>query len=103
MISLSSNAARMDLAHPLPRSPGSSDADLVDLSPHSGRADEGRIRTRSLNLLLRTATPVLILALWQAVSTFHLVPPDVLPSPADIIQALAELIRLGQLQAALPV
>jgi sulfonate transport system permease protein len=103
MISLASNAARMDLAHPLPTPPADRDADLVDLSPHPGGAGEGRIRAHSHNLLFRMATPVLILALWQAVATFHLVPPEVLPSPADIMQALAELIRLGQLQAALPV
>jgi sulfonate transport system permease protein len=54
-------------------------------------------------LFLRAATPVAILVLWQLISTFRLVPLEVLPSPSNILSAFAELIRLGQLQDALPV
>ncbi|QLE44619.1 ABC transporter permease [Nostoc sp. C052] len=36
------------------------------------------------------------------VSVFGIVPPQILPSPTDILAAFAELIRLGDLQEALP-
>jgi sulfonate transport system permease protein len=54
-------------------------------------------------MMLRAAMPLAILLIWQLTSTFGLVTPEVLPSPSDIGSAFAELVRLGDLQGALPV
>jgi sulfonate transport system permease protein len=81
--------------------PAHSDATgLIDLSP---QPDLRRGRARLNGWLLRAAAPAVILLAWQLVSTFGFVAAEVLPSPADIVSAFAELIRLGDLQAALPV
>ncbi|WP_218651779.1 ABC transporter permease [Nostoc sp. C052] len=75
---------------------------LVDLSARSKRSPwhEGWDLWRGR--LLRVASPALIIILWQMVSVFGIVPPQILPSPTDILAAFAELIRLGDLQEALP-
>ena len=74
--------------------------DLIDLSPHLVPAPG---RSRRNGWLLRAAAPAAILLAWQLASSFGFVAAEVLPSPADIVAAFAELIRLGDLQAALPV
>jgi sulfonate transport system permease protein len=53
--------------------------------------------------LIRLASPVVILALWQLGSAVGLIPQDVLPAPSLIIQAGVELIENGQLVDALAV
>lgn len=75
---------------------------LVDLSrpARPNRARSGL--TKTLRLLLRALVPALLLAVWQGVCALHLVSPETLPSPADIIAAFAELIRTGELQSAIP-
>lgn len=78
-------------------------ADLIDLSPKVAPKQQRLVWVRAQGLLLRVGTPVAILVLWQLVSAFALVPPEVLPSPRNIVLAFAELVRLGQLQAALPI
>ena len=47
--------------------------------------------------------PLALNLTWQAASRFGLVAPEVLPSPRDIVSAFAELFRLRDLRAALPV
>ena len=103
MVSVSSTVERIGRAGPRKPAGPAKDAELIDLSPRAGIARRRAGRLRSHGLVLRAVTPVAILLLWQAVSSFNVVPPEVLPSPSDIIAAFAELIRLGQLQAALPV
>ncbi len=76
--------------------------DLVDLSPR-GAATPARSRFgKSARFSSRALVPALLLAVWQASSNLGFVAPEVLPSPADIIAAYAELIRTGELQAAIP-
>jgi sulfonate transport system permease protein len=103
MILLSANAARIDLAESRKPSGPADNADLIDLSPRPAVTRQRAAWARAQGLLLRATAPIGILAIWQTVSAFGLVPPEVLPSPSDIVSAFLELIRLGQLQAALPV
>lgn len=75
---------------------------LVDLSRAPGTG-AGRSRLASgSRLLSRALVPALVLGVWQASSHFGLVSPEVLPAPTDIAAAYAELIRTGELQAAIP-
>lgn len=53
--------------------------------------------------LIRLASPVVLLALWQLGSALRLIPQDVLPAPSLILEAGIELIRNGQLADALGV
>ncbi|MEH2115807.1 ABC transporter permease [Nostoc sp.] len=75
---------------------------LVDLSARSKRSPWYEVWDLWRGRLLRVASPALIIILWQLVSVFGIVPPQILPSPTDILAAFAELIRLGDLQEALP-
>ncbi|MEH1830061.1 MAG: ABC transporter permease [Nostoc sp.] len=75
---------------------------LVDLSARSKRSPWHEVWDLWRGRLLRVASPALIIILWQLVSAFGIVPPQILPSPTDILAAFAELIRLGDLQEALP-
>ncbi|MEH1981476.1 MAG: ABC transporter permease [Nostoc sp.] len=75
---------------------------LVDLSARSKRSPWHEVWDLWRGRLLRVASPALIVILWQLVSVFGIVPPQILPSPTDILAAFAELIRLGDLQEALP-
>ncbi|MHC5858128.1 ABC transporter permease [Nostoc sp.] len=75
---------------------------LVDLSARSKRSPWREVWDLWRGRLLRVASPALIVILWQLVSVFGIVPPQILPSPTDILAAFAELIRLGDLQEALP-
>ncbi|MEH3140019.1 MAG: ABC transporter permease [Mycobacterium kyogaense] len=54
-------------------------------------------------MLIRLASPFLLLALWQIGSAAGLIPQDVLPAPSLIAEAGVELIRTGQLADALAV
>ncbi|QRG07175.1 ABC transporter permease [Xanthobacter dioxanivorans] len=76
--------------------------DLVDLSPRAGQTLARSRFSKSARFASRALVPALLLAVWQASSNFGLVAPEVLPSPAEIIAAYAELIRTGELQAAIP-
>ncbi|MDT7754772.1 MAG: sulfonate transport system permease protein, partial [Mycobacterium sp.] len=53
--------------------------------------------------LIRLASPIVLLALWQLGSAVGLIPQDVLPAPSLIAQAGVELIQNGQLVEALRV
>ncbi|NMN59891.1 sulfonate transport system permease protein [Xanthobacter sp. SG618] len=75
--------------------------DLVDLSPRAGQTLARSRFSTSARFASRALVPALLLAVWQASSNFGLVAPEVLPSPAEIIAAYAELIRTGELQAAI--
>jgi sulfonate transport system permease protein len=79
------------------------DAGLIDLSPQPSLARRRAVHARSHRILLRAAVPLAILVVWQFASSFGLVAPEVLPSPSDIVAAFAELLRLGDLQTALPI
>jgi sulfonate transport system permease protein len=52
--------------------------------------------------LVRVLVPLLILALWQLVSSAGIVSPRALPTPTTILEGFAELWEGGDLQAALP-
>lgn len=63
-----------------------------------------RLRSRQRRWgLIRLASPIVILALWQLGSAAGLIPQDVLPAPSLIFEAGIELIRNGQLADALGV
>lgn len=53
--------------------------------------------------VLRIASPLVLLALWQLGSALRLIPQDVLPAPSLILEAGVELIGNGQLADALGV
>ncbi|MFG1249691.1 ABC transporter permease subunit [Xanthobacter flavus] len=74
----------------------------MDLSPRAGQTLARSRFSTSARFASRALVPALLLAVWQASSNFGLVAPEVLPSPAEIIAAYAELIRTGELQAAIP-
>lgn len=50
---------------------------------------------------VRIASPLALLALWQLGSALGVIPQDVLPAPSLIVDAGLELVRNGQLAAAL--
>lgn len=75
---------------------------LVDLSARITRSPWQESWTLWRGRLTRAASPLVILILWQSVSGFGIIPPQVLPPPTDILAAFAELIRLGDLQQAIP-
>ncbi|TDL08174.1 ABC transporter permease [Mycolicibacterium obuense] len=54
-------------------------------------------------VLIRLASPFVLLALWQIGSAIGLIPQDVLPAPSLIAEAGVELLRTGQLADALAV
>ncbi|MEV0978904.1 ABC transporter permease [Streptomyces sp. NPDC049915] len=72
-----------------------SSPDLVLLVPSSSR------RTRVPRWLRRTAGPLLLLALWQLLSSTGALPPDVLASPGRIAQVGRDLIADGSLSSAM--
>jgi sulfonate transport system permease protein len=53
--------------------------------------------------LIRLASPLVLLAVWQLGSALRLIPQDVLPAPSLILEAGIELIENGQLADALGV
>ncbi len=53
--------------------------------------------------LVRVASPVVLLAMWQLGSALGLIPPDVLPAPSLIAEAGVEPLRNGQLVDALQI
>jgi sulfonate transport system permease protein len=61
-----------------------------------------RLRQRKWGLI-RLASPVVLLALWQLGSAIGLIPQDILPAPSLILEAGIELIENGQLVDALRV
>ena len=63
---------------------------------------KGRVRQRKWGLI-RLASPIVLLALWQLGSALGLIPQDVLPAPSLIFEAGVDLIRTGELVDALGV
>ncbi|MCL8384788.1 ABC transporter permease [Xanthobacter aminoxidans] len=84
------------------QTPASAALDLVDLSPRSGQTPARSRFGKTARFASRALVPALLLAVWQASSNLGFVAPEVLPSPAEIIAAYAELIRTGELQSAIP-
>ncbi|CAO3359056.1 ABC transporter permease [Azospirillum melinis] len=85
---------------PSPRPKGPA---LIDLTPSRPAASRGGFGLRWRGRLLRIGSPVAFLTVWQLASAFALIPAEVIPSPADIVDAFSELIAIGDLQKALPV
>ena len=70
---------------------------------HGHLADgQSALRQRKWGLI-RLASPIVLLALWQLGSAIGLIPQDVLPAPSLIVEAGIELIENGQLADALQV
>jgi sulfonate transport system permease protein len=65
-------------------------------------ASKSRWGQRKLGLI-RLASPLVLLGLWQLGSALGLIPQDVLPAPSLIIEAGIELIKNGQLADAMGV
>ncbi|MER7480719.1 ABC transporter permease [Streptomyces sp. NPDC126510] len=72
-----------------------SDLDLQPLVPTSSR------RARVPRWLRRTTGPVLLLALWQLLSSSGALPPDVLASPSRIAQVGTDMLADGSLSTAM--
>ncbi|MFF5477999.1 ABC transporter permease [Streptomyces sp. NPDC012935] len=83
-----------DIADPSSTASGSS-PDLVPLVPTSSR------RTRVPRWLRRTTGPLLLLALWQLLSSSGVLTADVLASPGRIAQVGTDLIADGSLPSAM--
>ncbi|MFE5051840.1 ABC transporter permease [Streptomyces sp. NPDC056637] len=71
--------------------------ELVRLAPASTR------RTRVPRWLRRTSGPVLLLALWQLLSSTGVLTPDVLASPGTIARVAGDLVSDGSLPNAMGV
>ncbi|MGW5607555.1 ABC transporter permease [Streptomyces sp. NPDC003753] len=69
--------------------------ELEPLVPSSAR------RTRVPRWLRRTSGPLLLLALWQLLSSTGVLPSDVLASPGRIAQVAGDLVADGSLPAAM--
>jgi sulfonate transport system permease protein len=95
---------------------GTEPTDLVTGTPPAGRTVErslaeeneqarsrASLRSRLLNLSARALVPAVLLVFWQISSGLGWVDTRVLPAPLEILGAYGELIRTGDLQAALPV
>ncbi|MFB7833932.1 ABC transporter permease [Streptomyces sp. NPDC056056] len=78
-----------------PADPGST-AGLVTPRPHLRRS-----RSRTYSLTVRALGPVALLALWWTSSATGVLTPDVLASPAQVVDAVGELWGNGQLPDAL--
>jgi sulfonate transport system permease protein len=75
----------------------------VELAPHAPPpAANTRLRQRKWGLI-RLASPLVLLGVWQLGSALGLIPQDVLPAPSLILEAGIELIDNGQLADALGV
>ncbi|MFF5370585.1 ABC transporter permease [Streptomyces sp. NPDC013187] len=72
-----------------------SDLDLQPLVPTSSR------RARIPRWLRRTTGPVLLLVLWQLLSSTGALPPDVLASPSRIAQVGGDMLADGSLPTAM--
>jgi sulfonate transport system permease protein len=83
-----SEISKQDAAEPSP-------LDLVPIVPVSTR------RTRVPRWLRRTTGPVLLLALWQLLSSTGVLTSDVLASPGRIAQVAGDLISDGSLTGAI--
>ncbi|MEX3104060.1 MULTISPECIES: ABC transporter permease [unclassified Streptomyces] len=75
--------------------PDSRDLDLRPLLPRTSR------RTRVPRWLRRTTGPVLLLTLWQLLSSTGVLTPDVLASPGRITEVGKELVADGSLTSAM--
>ncbi|MCD9875875.1 ABC transporter permease [Streptomyces guryensis] len=75
--------------------PALASLDLTPIVPASSR------RTRVPRWLRRTAGPLLLLALWQLLSTTGVLASDVLASPGRIAQVAGDLIGDGSLASAM--
>lgn len=68
------------------------------------RTPSARVAGRGLGLrVLRLASPVIVLALWQVASSTGLLDARTLPGPADLVGTVRELWASGQLQDAVVV
>jgi len=79
-----------------------SPADLAAPLAQATSAATGRWAQRKWGLI-RSASPVVLLALWQIGSALGIIPQDVLPAPSLILEAGVELVENGQLADALAV
>lgn len=72
---------------------------LIDLGPQMVPA---RVRIfQEFRWLLRIASPLAILLLWQVSSFTGLLSERILPSPLGVVQGFADVLRTGELQDAL--
>ncbi|AFC48792.1 MULTISPECIES: ABC transporter permease [Mycobacterium avium complex (MAC)] len=82
-------------------------ATALDAAPKQPRSAQtgapGGLWARRKWEIVRIASPLALLALWQLGSAVGVIPQDVLPAPSLIVEAGVELIRDGQLAAALQV
>ncbi len=77
--------------------------EIDDLSPAGRRRRRaGGFRER-IRIVIRILGPVLVLGLWQAISSTGVISGTTLPSPTTVLDAFRELWRGGDLQSALPI
>ncbi|MFJ8931343.1 ABC transporter permease [Streptomyces sp. NPDC102364] len=92
-----SHAPPVSPARPSSESSAPAPPDLVPLVPSSTR------RTRVPRWLRRTSGPLLLLALWQVLTSVGVLTPEVLASPGTIARVGADLVSDGSLPAAMGV
>jgi sulfonate transport system permease protein len=78
-------------------------SELVDFSLHQASSGLRLVWHRWRFVFLRLLGPLLLLAGWEFSVVDGLIPPEILPSPTDILAAFHELIARGELQSALEV
>jgi sulfonate transport system permease protein len=89
--------ARRLVPHPAPL-PAVAGRGGIALTPRARRGwGEGRHTSLTQSALLGLVLPALILALWQAATSFAWVPRNLLPSPAAVVAALYDLALRGEL------
>ena len=87
------------------RLPTVGEVSTVSLTAPAAQSVGGRAAPRRDRrwALLRLASPVVLLAIWQLGSALGVIPQHVLPAPSLIAEAGVELVRNGELAAALRV
>jgi len=103
MTTVDTSAAPQPVAAPAP--PGAEPTGAAPAAAEQGapRPGRGRRARRVPTWLLRAASPVALVALWQVGSTTGAVPDRILPAPARILDGAGETLRDGSLVAALQV
>jgi sulfonate transport system permease protein len=74
---------------------------LEDLSPPAAGRRRHNDRTAWRRPVLRVGAPIVLAGIWLLVTKAGWVPPETLPSPADVVSAFRELTSTGDLQKAI--
>ncbi|WP_428956398.1 ABC transporter permease [Streptomyces sp. cg35] len=97
----------MSISHAPPKVPAPDISDSTDTAPRSPELEplvpSSTRRTRVPRWLRRTSGPLLLLLVWQLLSSTTVLTPDVLASPGKIAQVGRDLVADGSLPGAMGV